>query len=368
MSSSSPAFPRRSCRRCCPPTSRSARCCRRSPESSACPATARCCAAATTRCSPRCRAASPSPATSTSSAGRATSPTSAPTVRSHRRPSTCAATSSPGAGSPSSSSTPGARRSTGSAGSPAASSTTTRSTPSTCRGVLDAFFGDPDPDAREAELPDYVPYLGGSRYSLERLKGSFSGLTLETTRDDLLLSIVRGNAAYLGGHLREVAGLVPVGRRVGISGGGATIRGMLEARRRWTGDFEYVVPGPVLAARRGDPRPGQSIGTACPAPWPVCFGSHQGGSLMQWHWHREHDVQRSEEGGRRARRTGEGRPRRARRPSPSSSPPRSTTRRAWWPACPSCWAGSRCGADRRRPASSRTPAGSPATAAPPASC
>jgi len=54
-----------------------------------------------------------------------------------------------------------------------------------------------------------------------------------------LLSLVRGNATYLGGHLREVAELVRIGRRVGISGGGARIRGMLEARRRWTGEEEY---------------------------------------------------------------------------------------------------------------------------------
>ena len=106
--------------------------------------------------------------------------------------------------------------------------------------VLDSFFGSPDVDAREAELPEYVPYLGGSRYSLERLTAGLSGLTLETTREDLLLSLVRGNADYLGGHLRELAELVPLGRRAGISGGGARIRGMLEARRRWTGDFEYV--------------------------------------------------------------------------------------------------------------------------------
>ena len=106
--------------------------------------------------------------------------------------------------------------------------------------VLDAFFRNPDPDAREAELPEYVPYLSGSRYSLEPLTAGLSGLTLQTTRDDLLLSVVRGNATYLGGHLREVAELVPIGHRIGISGGGARIRGMLEARRRWTGEFEYV--------------------------------------------------------------------------------------------------------------------------------
>ena len=54
-----------------------------------------------------------------------------------------------------------------------------------------------------------------------------------------MLSLVRGNATYLGGHLREVAELVRIGRRVGISGGGARIRGLLEARRRWTGEEEY---------------------------------------------------------------------------------------------------------------------------------
>ncbi len=106
--------------------------------------------------------------------------------------------------------------------------------------VLDGFLRDPDPDAREAELPEYAPYLGGSRYSLERLTAGLHGLTLETTREDLLLSIVRGNATYLGEHLRAVAEIVPISRRVGISGGAARIPGTLEARRRWTGDFEYV--------------------------------------------------------------------------------------------------------------------------------
>lgn len=105
--------------------------------------------------------------------------------------------------------------------------------------VLTAFFADPDREARERELPAYDPHLGGSRYSLRRLKGGFGGLTLQTSREDLLVSLVRGNLAYLGDHLKIVAGLLPLGRRIGISGGGAKIRGMLEARRRWTGDFTY---------------------------------------------------------------------------------------------------------------------------------
>lgn len=106
--------------------------------------------------------------------------------------------------------------------------------------VLDRFFGQSDPRAREADLPEYEPYLGGSRYSLERLTATLSGMTLETSRDDLLLSVIRANAAYLGRHLDEVAGLVRLGATAGLSGGAARIRGMTAARRRWTRPLDYV--------------------------------------------------------------------------------------------------------------------------------
>jgi sugar (pentulose or hexulose) kinase len=105
--------------------------------------------------------------------------------------------------------------------------------------VLAAFFTSPDIDRREAELPEYVPFLGGCRYSLEQMKASFSGVTLETTRDDLLVSLIRGNALYQGTHLKEVGGLMKLGRRVITTGGAAKIRGYLEAKKRWTGDYEY---------------------------------------------------------------------------------------------------------------------------------
>ena len=71
--------------------------------------------------------------------------------------------------------------------------------------TLRSFFDAPDRDRREESLPVYVPFLGGSRYSMEQLKASFTGVTLETTRQDLLLSLIRGNALYHGGHLKEVA-------------------------------------------------------------------------------------------------------------------------------------------------------------------
>jgi sugar (pentulose or hexulose) kinase len=105
--------------------------------------------------------------------------------------------------------------------------------------VLGSLLDDPAADEREAALPTFEPYLSGSRYSLEPLTASFTNVRLETTRDDLLLALVRGNLSYLGRHFEQVAGRVSLGRAVGISGGAARVDRMLDARRRWTGDFDY---------------------------------------------------------------------------------------------------------------------------------
>ncbi len=105
--------------------------------------------------------------------------------------------------------------------------------------VLADFFESKDPDRLEAELPHYVPFLQGSRYSLEQLTAGFSGLTLETTREKMLLGLIRGNAVYHGEHLKEVSQRVKLGTKVMTTGGGARIRHFLEVKKRWTGDFEY---------------------------------------------------------------------------------------------------------------------------------
>jgi len=105
--------------------------------------------------------------------------------------------------------------------------------------VLESFLQSDDPEGLEADLPEYVPFLQGCRYSLEQMTASFSGLTLETTREKILLGLIRGNAIYHHEHLKEVAGLVKISRTIMTTGGGAKIRGFLEAKRRWTGDFEF---------------------------------------------------------------------------------------------------------------------------------
>jgi len=105
--------------------------------------------------------------------------------------------------------------------------------------VLRSFLNSGNSESLEADLPEYVPFLQGCRYSLEQMTASFSGLTLETTREKILLGLVRGNTIYHRDHLKEVAGLVNIGKIVMTTGGGAKIKGFLEAKKHWAGDFEF---------------------------------------------------------------------------------------------------------------------------------
>ncbi|NMC79796.1 MAG: hypothetical protein GYA59_10585, partial [Chloroflexi bacterium] len=87
--------------------------------------------------------------------------------------------------------------------------------------------------------PEYIPYLQGSRYSTEPLAASFSNLTLQTTREAMLLALIRGNLSYQAKHIQEVAKLVDLNHTVKTTGGEAKIRAFLKAKKRWMGDFDY---------------------------------------------------------------------------------------------------------------------------------
>ena len=90
-----------------------------------------------------------------------------------------------------------------------------------------------------AALPGYIPYLQGSRYSLDPLKASFSDITTETTRELMLMALLKGNLSYLSGHLQEVSQFTNLKNRIITTGGGAKIKGLNALKKRWMGDFEY---------------------------------------------------------------------------------------------------------------------------------
>ena len=86
----------------------------------------------------------------------------------------------------------------------------------------------------------YTPYLMGSRYSLEPLKAGFSGLTRSTGREEMLAAMVKSLCGYQKGHLDDLAGDVPVADTIYVTGG-ANMPSVIEAKRRWMRDCEYVV-------------------------------------------------------------------------------------------------------------------------------
>ena len=85
----------------------------------------------------------------------------------------------------------------------------------------------------------YVPYLMGSRYSLEPLKAQLLGLTQQTTREEILAAIIRGLCEYQKVHLNEIGKNVPLKNVLHVTGG-ATSPAMVMAKTKWMRDGQYV--------------------------------------------------------------------------------------------------------------------------------
>ena len=84
----------------------------------------------------------------------------------------------------------------------------------------------------------YIPYLMGSRYSLEPLKAEFCGLTQETSREELLAALVRGLYAYQRENLKEVSIEMPLVDEILVSGG-AVNDALIRAKKRWMRNCSY---------------------------------------------------------------------------------------------------------------------------------
>ncbi len=85
----------------------------------------------------------------------------------------------------------------------------------------------------------YIPYLMGSRYSLEPLKAQLSGLTQQTTREEILAAIVRGLCEYQKAHLEEIGKKLPLKNVIHVTGG-ATSPALMQAKSKWMRDCEYI--------------------------------------------------------------------------------------------------------------------------------
>ena len=79
----------------------------------------------------------------------------------------------------------------------------------------------------------------GSRYSLDPLKAQLSGLTQQTTREEILSSIVRGLCEYQKTHLDEISKNVPLRNVIHVTGG-ASNPALIRAKSRWMRHCEYA--------------------------------------------------------------------------------------------------------------------------------
>lgn len=114
-----------------------------------------------------------------------------------------------------------------------------------CKGMeIGAFYDNFIPKAIESWLSrestvTYLPYLMGSRYSLEPLKAEFLGLTAETTLEELLAAMIRGLCRYQREHLKEISIEVPLKEMIHVTGG-AVNPAIIEAKKKWMRDCTYV--------------------------------------------------------------------------------------------------------------------------------
>jgi len=108
----------------------------------------------------------------------------------------------------------------------------------------DDFYSDFLPCAVDAWLDrdsgvTYVPYLMGSRYSLEPLKAELHGLTRQTTREEILAAIVRGLCQYQKKHLDEIEQHIPLHDAIHITGGAVT-PALIRAKQKWMRNAQYI--------------------------------------------------------------------------------------------------------------------------------
>lgn len=85
----------------------------------------------------------------------------------------------------------------------------------------------------------YVPFLMGSRYSLESLKAEFKGMNQETTREELFMAMVRGLAEYQRAHLKEIALEVPLKPEIYVTGG-AVNDALIQVKKKWMRNCNYL--------------------------------------------------------------------------------------------------------------------------------
>jgi len=88
----------------------------------------------------------------------------------------------------------------------------------------------------------FHPYLAGDRHRIRQKTGSFTQLSLNTTREDCLLALVYGIVAFQAEILREWQRKVPLDHNIYHVGGGAS-EAYTEYKQKLIKDFKFIQLG-----------------------------------------------------------------------------------------------------------------------------
>ncbi|QNO15821.1 sugar kinase [Alkalicella caledoniensis] len=87
---------------------------------------------------------------------------------------------------------------------------------------------------------EFMPYLAGDRQSLEKKRGAFTGLTLDTTREDMLVSILIGMHNPVIETIKLAQEFMELNKRIKITGG-LTGEEYISLKKKIFKGFQYEI-------------------------------------------------------------------------------------------------------------------------------
>lgn len=99
-------------------------------------------------------------------------------------------------------------------------------------------------------IPVFSPYLTGDRYSLRSKTASFTRITLNTTREDMLLAVIHGVVSKVKGFLTLMEENVELSKTVNVTGGGAEVLLACKEKMIRGYTFRKVESGSLLGTAR----------------------------------------------------------------------------------------------------------------------
>jgi sugar (pentulose or hexulose) kinase len=88
----------------------------------------------------------------------------------------------------------------------------------------------------------FHPFLSGDRHRIRQKTGSFTQLSLETTREDCLLALVHGIVSFQGEALREWKERVDLDQIIYHVGGGAS-EAYTQYKQKWFKGYQIIQLG-----------------------------------------------------------------------------------------------------------------------------